>query len=463
MMKKLKIFAITLAMITNMGGTALADGIESLEESSGITPDNMLYAADKALESIKLSITFNTKGKVKVLTDIAKERLGESESMVEAGKEELAQGAIDAYSQNMETANEILQQIIAETEGEEIVEAKEEIKTVEEATEEVVQPVEEPQNQVPAVEETTNTTEFNPVEEAIKEEIVNTTPDETTSVEDTTTETTTEENVSDEETTKDTIEETEGDEGEAPEVDEEVEIDEEKNKQIKELEAKIVATQEKAIEVLTAIQEKVSDSAKATILAVIEMQTVKKEAMVQMIEKRHELNAIRQEEAVKTVEKDLNATAQKYISSKIAFKEAFINNRIINREIKELNKELRKDLHEEVKEGNITKEESKEALNAVKTNNGKGQLKKVVDQVDAIKVNEGTKNTVKPIEKVKEETVEEVKKETIEKVKKTAIGKEKKIKDNKKEKQEKVKEKIKQKVEKRQDKAKEQKGNKKNK
>jgi hypothetical protein len=88
LMKKLKIFVVTVAMLANIGGTAFAEGVDSFKDNAGITPDSILYGVDKALENVKLSITFTGEGKVEVLSDIAEERLGESEAMAEAGNED---------------------------------------------------------------------------------------------------------------------------------------------------------------------------------------------------------------------------------------------------------------------------------------------------------------------------------------------------------------------------------------
>jgi glucose-6-phosphate isomerase len=183
----------------------------------------------------------------------------------------------------MTTANEILQQIIEETEGKEVVGSTEEVATTQETTTAV--------NNGTSAETTTvvNSTTSG----AITGEITN---------------------------------------------EEEVKVDEEKNQEIKDLEAKLIAKQEKSIEVLKSIQDKVSDNAKDTIAAVIEMQTAKKEAMIQMVEKRHELNAVKKElaevitqvkdtkesgneEAVKAAEEALKASVEKLDDSKAAFKE----------------------------------------------------------------------------------------------------------------------------------------------
>lgn len=374
-MKKLRVFVASLVVLANISGAAFAEGSISFSDAAGITPDSILYGVDKALDSAKVALSFSDEKKVETIADVAEERLGESEVMVKEGQEDLAKTAIEEYSKDMQEANELLQGIIKDTEGEEVA---------------------------PAGNEENSTT--------------------------------TEQSANDQNATK-TTEENKVDE-------EDVKIDEDKNKDVKELETAIIARQQKAIEVLTAIQEKVSDNAKETIAAVIEMQTAKKEAIAQMVEKREVLTTTKQEvkdamtkleeakksgneEAVKAAEEALKASKAKYIESKTDFKEAFKVNKVVNKETKKLNSDLVKTLHKEVKEGNITKEEAKEAIKASKTNNGNGAInKKAKDKKEEVKSEENkevketeeTKEEVKQ-EKAKEEVknAEEVKKEVKEK------------------------------------------------
>lgn len=377
-MKKLRVFVASLVVLANISGAAFAEGSVSFSDAAGITPDSILYGVDKALDSAKVALSFSDEKKVETIADVAEERLGESEVMVKEGQEDLAKTAIEEYSKDMQEANELLQGIIKDTEGEEVA---------------------------PAGNEENSTT--------------------------------TEQSANDQNATKTTDED---------KVDEEdVKIDEDKNKDVKELETAIIARQQKAIEVLTAIQEKVSDNAKETIAAVIEMQTAKKEAIAQMVEKREVLTTTKQEvkdamtkleeakksgneEAVKAAEEALKASKAKYIESKTDFKEAFKVNKVVNKETKKLNSDLVKTLHKEVKEGNIKKEEAKEAIKASKTNNGNGAInKKAKDKKEEVKSEENkeikeTEETKEVKEEVKQEkskeevkNAEEVKKEVKEK------------------------------------------------
>lgn len=400
-MKKLRVFVASLVVLANISGAAFAEGSVSFSDAAGITPDSILYGVDKALDSAKVALSFSDEKKVETIADVAEERLGESEVMVKEGQEDLAKTAIDEYSKDMQEANELLQGIIKDTEGEEVALA--------------------------GNEDNSTTTE----QSANDQNTTTTTEENKTNVEETKTEGTTV---------------TEGQTTDENKVDEEdVKIDEDKNKDVKELEAAIIARQQKAIEVLKAIQDKVSDSAKETISAVIEMQTAKKEAIAQMVEKREVLTTTKQEvkdamtkleeakksgneEAVKAAEEALKASKAKYIESKTDFKEAFKVNKVVNKETKKLNSDLVKTLHKEVKEGNITKEEAKEAIKASKTNNGNGAInKKAKDKKEEVKSEENkeikeTEETKEVKEEVKQEkskeevkNAEEVKKEVKEK------------------------------------------------
>lgn len=381
-MKKLKVFVATLVVLANVSGMAFAEGSVSFSDAAGITPDSILYGVDKALDSAKVALSFNDEKKVEAMADVAEERLGESEVMVKEGQEDLAKGAIDEYSKNMQEANELLQGIIKDTEGKEVA---------------------------PAGNEENSTT---------KKQGAN---DQSTTAEGNKEETTT----------------TKGQATDENKVDkEDVKIDENKNKDVKELEAKIIARQQKAIEVLKAIQEKVSDSAKGTIASVIEMQTAKKEAITQMVEKREVLTTAKQEvkdamakmeetkksgneEAIKAAEEALKASKAKYIESKTDFKEAFKVNKTVNKETKKLNSDLVKTLHKEVKEGNITKEEAKGAIKASKTNNGNGAInKKAEDKKEEVKLKENKeRKETEETKEVREKSKQEKSKEEVKKVK----------------------------------------------
>jgi molybdopterin converting factor small subunit len=443
-------------VLANVSGMAFAEGAVSFSGTAGITPDSVLYGVDTVLDDIKISLTFNGASKVEAITDVAEERLGESEVMVEEGKEDLAKTAIEEYSENMEIANEILQQIIQAAEGEEVIPETE--ATIEEAVQNTEQEGTVLENPT-VVEENTSTENTTPAEETTGVEETNDNTTETTTTEENTPveeSTGTEENTNVDETT--TEEDTTEESTEEVVTEEDVQVDEEQNEELKALEAKIVERHQKSIEVLKVIQEKVSDEAKETIATVIEMQTVRQEAVIAMVEKRSEFNSIKtevedalakleeaktsgDEVAIKAAEELVDASKEKFFELKDEFKEAFKNNIVVNKAVKEVKKELKKELKDEVKAGNVTKEEAKEAVKSIKTNNGQGVVNRIKDKVEDIKDEVEEVETAKVKVEVETKAVEEtkVKSEKEQKVKKEVKEKQENGKEKSKEAQEKDK------------------------
>lgn len=106
-MKKLLLFITALTVTLNISGRVLADGTtETLKDQAGITPDNViLYPIDKAIDNVKINIA-SEDTKPEVLTEVAEERLGESEVMVDKGKTELSTEALNDYNNKMNEAVE---------------------------------------------------------------------------------------------------------------------------------------------------------------------------------------------------------------------------------------------------------------------------------------------------------------------------------------------------------------------
>lgn len=160
--------------------------------------------------------------------------------------------------------------------------------------------------------------------------------------------------------------------------------------ELEETETIIADKQLKSIEVLKSIESKVSGNAKETIAKVIEMQTAKKEAMIALKKERQAL--IEGKKAVKDAEKkleqakksgneqDIKATEEALKQSQEALnvqKEKFNQALAVKKEVMkggvgQLKKQLKNELKEEVKNGNITKEEEKDALKAA--NNKKEEV-----------------------------------------------------------------------------------------
>ena len=114
-MKKLSIVLTGIFVTLNISTPVLAEGKTiSFKEEAGITPDSILYPVDKLIDEASLALKSDEEKQVEVLTDIAKERLGESEVMAEEGKQDLVEEALVEYEENMNEAVEVVDNIIQE-------------------------------------------------------------------------------------------------------------------------------------------------------------------------------------------------------------------------------------------------------------------------------------------------------------------------------------------------------------
>jgi hypothetical protein len=304
-MKKLVLFITALTVALNISGRVLADGTaETLKNQAGITPDNViLYPIDKAIDNVKINIA-SEDTKPEVLTEVAEERLGESEVMVDKGKTELSTEALNDYNNKMNEA---------------------------------VEKVEDSIDKIP----------------------------------------------------EDSVE------------------NKDKLDKLKVLEDKITAKQNKSIEVLQNIQNKVSDNAKDTIAKVIEMQTAKKEAIIAVAKERQVLTE--NKKAVKEAEKKLEEVKKSGTEQDIkAAEEALTQKQQVLTtekekfaqlvsEKKEVMKsgvgQLKKQLKEEVNNGTITKEEAKDAVKAVGDNKVKTEYREDSDRKKESTENKNKENT----------------------------------------------------------------------
>jgi hypothetical protein len=122
----------------------------SLKALAGITPDSILYPFDKLLDEIRIIFSFTDGSKVETLISIAQERLGESEVMIEAGKNEEALEALDEYKEIIERANEVLDNAAERAEAaedekksEELAELEEKLAEEKDAAVEVIENIQE--------------------------------------------------------------------------------------------------------------------------------------------------------------------------------------------------------------------------------------------------------------------------------------------------------------------------------
>ena len=160
--------------------------------------------------------------------------------------------------------------------------------------------------------------------------------------------------------------------------------------ELKKAETTISDKQMKSIEVLKNIESKVSGNAKETIAKVIEMQTAKKEAIIAVKKEREALiegkKAVKEaekkleqakksgnEQDIKTAEDGLKQSQEALNVQKEKFNQAVAAKKeVMKGGVGQLKKQLKNELKEEVKNGNITKEEEKDALKAA--NNKKEEV-----------------------------------------------------------------------------------------
>lgn len=95
-------------------GFAQENNVISYADKAGITPGSIFYPVDVALDDLKVFLTIGDENKTIALTDVAEERLGESEVMLEKGDEGKALELVEEYSQKMQQAYEKLEQIAQE-------------------------------------------------------------------------------------------------------------------------------------------------------------------------------------------------------------------------------------------------------------------------------------------------------------------------------------------------------------
>ncbi|MTK10854.1 MAG: hypothetical protein F8N39_01665 [Clostridiaceae bacterium] len=173
--------------------------------------------------------------------------------------------------------------------------------------------------------------------------------------------------------------------------------------ELKKTETSISDRQMKSIEVLKNIESKVSGNAKETIAKVIEMQTAKKEAVIAAKKEREALIKDRQaakdaekkleqakksgnEQDIKAAEDGLKQSQEALNIQKEKFNQAVAAKKeVMKVGVGQLKKQLKNELKEEVKKGNITKEEEKDALKAVSNKKEEGNSNISNDNTNVVK------------------------------------------------------------------------------
>lgn len=349
---------------------------EVANNDTGIMPDSIFYFLDKAFDNIRLFLTFDDEKKIEILSQIADERLAESESMTQKEKYDLAKSTIEEFNNLITKASDKLNKLV----------------------------------------EDNNNVISNEDKEMENKEV-------------------------DLEHGEIKLEDTEGD-------------------KLSDLQKDILSKNLKSIEVLKQLSDKLDGNAKKAIEAVIEMQIAKKEALANMVEKRHDLNAARQEyqlgkinleqakksgdeEAIKAAEEVLKEKQSLYKDAKEEFKLAF-----------EKKKEVKDDLKKNAKKADKKKVENKQDEAKKVKDKNEDQDNKLIEQVNNKEVisteekvaKDENKNTLSSTEvkKVEEKTIkkaEEIRKENMQKLENKEIKNE-----DIKEKDKKIKEEIREKI-----------------
>jgi len=115
-MKKIMVLVTSIVVTINLGSSVFASDASTLKDQAGITPDSILYTADKAVDNLKVTLSSSEEGKANTLSEIAEERLGESEVMASEDKQDLASTALTDYENNINEAQTKIQDAIDKTE-----------------------------------------------------------------------------------------------------------------------------------------------------------------------------------------------------------------------------------------------------------------------------------------------------------------------------------------------------------
>ncbi|KGK87928.1 DUF5667 domain-containing protein [Clostridium sp. HMP27] len=114
-MKKSITLLTALAIVATINTNTFAAGEVSLKDKAGVTPDSIMYKLDCLVDSFKIKLSKNGEAKIKLLLNIAQERLGESQAMAEEGNEELAKESVEKYEENMQEAEKALEEMQEDT------------------------------------------------------------------------------------------------------------------------------------------------------------------------------------------------------------------------------------------------------------------------------------------------------------------------------------------------------------
>lgn len=114
-MKKVMILVTSIVVTMSLGSSVFAYDAATLTGQAGITPDSILYSADKAVDNLKVTLSSSEEDKANTLSEIAEERLGESEVMTSEDKQDLANTALTDYENTMNEAQTKIEDAVDKT------------------------------------------------------------------------------------------------------------------------------------------------------------------------------------------------------------------------------------------------------------------------------------------------------------------------------------------------------------
>lgn len=158
-MKKLMVLVIVLSMLAFSTNAYAADDGAAVDP--GITPDSILYTADKLFEDLQLAFTFDSEDQANLLLMFSQERLAEAKEMTEQEKSEYVQVAINDYIVKLEQAQEKVLEVVTDESMDE--EVKEELTQDLEETADVDDEIQEnlDEEQIEELEEKTEEVVYN--------------------------------------------------------------------------------------------------------------------------------------------------------------------------------------------------------------------------------------------------------------------------------------------------------------
>lgn len=106
--------AAVIAMSLLMFNTVAYAADDAGTVDAGITPDSVLYSADKLFEDLQLVFTFDSEKDANLLLQFAQERLAEAQVMTERRKSEFVQTAINDYMTKMQQAQDKVVEVVAD-------------------------------------------------------------------------------------------------------------------------------------------------------------------------------------------------------------------------------------------------------------------------------------------------------------------------------------------------------------